>query len=64
MCLKKIDVKVLIQKAKGSLRKDDPSYEMLNEYINDAEKMLPDIKGELNSKQKEIYKNLEVAVGP
>lgn len=64
MCLKKIDVKVLIKKAKDSLRKDDPSYEMLNEYINATEKMLPEIKGELNSKQKEIYKNLEVAVGP
>lgn len=64
MCLKKIDVKVLIKKAKGSLKEDDPGYEVLNEYINDAEKMLPDIKGELNSKQKEIYKNLEIAVGP
>lgn len=64
MCLNKQDVKDLIKKAKGSLKKDDPSYPILESYIQDVQNMLPDIKGNLNSVQEEIYNKLEVAVGP
>ncbi len=64
MCIKKTDVRELIEKAKGSLKEGDPSYSLLESYIKAAEDMLPDIKGTLNSAQKEIYDRLEVAVGP
>lgn len=64
MNIKKRDVKDLIEKAKGVLDEGDSSYSILENYIKDAEKMLPDIKGKLTSAQKEIYDRLEVAVGP
>ena len=65
--MKKKDMKDLIEKAKGSLKnmgEDDPSYEILNGYVKEAENTLSDIKGKLTSFQKEVYKKLEVAVGP
>jgi len=64
MSIKKIDVRELIEKAKGSLKEGEPSYQILESYIKAAENMIPDIKGKLNSAQKEIYDRLEAAVGP
>jgi hypothetical protein len=64
MAVDKTDVETLIAKAKGVLNEGDPSYELLLSYIKRAEDMLPDIKGNLTSAQKEVYNVLEVAVGP
>ncbi len=65
--MKKRDMKDLIEKAKGFLKnmgEDDPSYEILNGYIKEAENTLSDIKGNFTSSQEEVYKKLEAAVGP
>ena len=64
MCVNKQDFKDLIKKAKGSLKKDDPSFDLLSGYIDIAEKMLSDVDGELTPQQEEVYKDLEAAVGP
>ncbi len=64
MGVNKNDLKDLIKKAKKSLHEGDLSYDLLESYIKEAENMLPDIKGKLNSMQREIYDKLEAAVGP
>ena len=53
-----------MERAKGSLKKDDPSSEILEKYISEAEKELKNVRGKLTSAQKEIYDRLEAAVGP
>lgn len=65
MCTQKKDVRELIHKAKGSLKKEDESScQILQSYIHDAENILPYINGTLDSAQQEIYDRLEAAVGP
>jgi hypothetical protein len=67
MELLKSDLEKIIDRAKSALGNNDEgvsSYDLIEKYIKDAENILPDIDGELTSQQKEVYDNLEAAVGP
>lgn len=66
MTYKKKDFRYLIARAKG-VRKgtiEQVSCQLLDDCIKTAESVLPEIKGQANSHQEEVYKNLEAAVGP
>lgn len=66
MKITKENLEDLITKAKGILKnmgEEDTSYDLLHKYVQKAEVILPDVEGDLSSSQKEVYDDLEVALG-